>query len=111
MELWHGEELVGELGDYGYETPWATARLAEAHGRAAPYVAICAFLAWVDALGEGLPPDNAHALYERERAARGLSEAQLDAYYQGWAVVMPDGEVRPIGAPWLDPDGFVTWRW
>jgi hypothetical protein len=60
---------------------------------------------------DNLPDAEADARYERELADRALDEAQLDAYWRPWTVVMPNGERREITPPHVEPDGYLTWRW
>lgn len=112
MELYHDGVRLGGLTRHFYETPWASAWLvAEEPARLAHYAAICAFRIWCEDLPDDLPDAEADARYEQELAARGLDEAQLDAYWRPWVVVMPNGERREISPPHIEPDGYLTWRW
>jgi hypothetical protein len=99
---------VGTVVSYGYETPWATGRLAaDDPGEQARGDAICAFLAWLDA-----QPDLSDEEYARACAWRGLTEAEIDDWYRAeWALVDEAGTHHPAYALAFLGDGFVTWRW
>lgn len=111
MELYHDGVRLGVLTRQFYETPWASAWLvADEPATVARYAAICAFHAWCKQLPDDLPDAEADARYAETLAARGLDEADLDAYWRPWVVVMPDGERREIGPPHIEPDASFTPR-
>lgn len=112
MELYHDGVRLGALTRYFYETPWASAWLvADDPATVAHYAAICAFHTWFEQLPDDLPDAEADARYEQELATRGLDEPMLEAYWRPWVVVMPNGERREISLPYVEPDGYCTWRW
>jgi hypothetical protein len=112
IELYHRGERIGALTRYAYETPWAGAWLVT-HDQAPArrYAAICAFLSWADALPDDLPDAESDARYRQELQARGLTEADVDGFWGGWQVRMPDGALHDVYVSDIDERGAVTWRW
>jgi hypothetical protein len=104
--------LVGALSSYGYETPWAVARLEPADPDLyRRLLGVCEMHTEVEAWPEtSREEDEARWLDANRR--HGISEADHDDFNRGpWAVRTVDGADHEIWLPTLDRDGFVTWRW
>ena len=116
MKLYLNSALVGELSEYSYETPWATARIAPAD--AAAYKRLCAagrFLAvdveedWGD-----LTREEEDREYARRLVKYGIVEADVDAFQSGrWEIINSDSThlQGPVWVNECDERGWVTWRW
>src|SRR5919202_1806220 len=103
----------GTLIAYGYETPWASGRLVAddpaAHARCD---AVHALLRCLDALPDDPDDAEADARYARERAARGLTEEEVERWTGAdWALIDAAGQRHPAYALTFHGDGFVSWRW
>jgi hypothetical protein len=106
-------EPFGTVVSYGYETPWATGRVETNDPAAlAQGEAVYDFLRWVDALPDDLPDDEADACYERECAARGLTEATIDHWTSAdWSLIDPSGRHHTAYSLSFIGDRFIQWRW
>lgn len=116
MRLLRDGQPFGILVDYGYETPWATARLVEIADEVEMQrlVAYHNFLTWLesDSLADDLSIDESDEQYERELAAHGLSKETFDRCKGArWLVVTVGGQEHPLYAPDFDDDNVVQWRW
>jgi|HigsolmetaAR201D_1030396.scaffolds.fasta_scaffold01090_13 hypothetical protein len=112
MQLYHNDKLLGTLERYSYETPWASAWL-QAHDSAIiqHFAAVYSFLEWVETIPDDLPDAEADARYMQALAERGLDEAQIRDFHDGWAVRTADGEMNAIVLAIFEQDGYLTWRW
>lgn len=103
--LWRDQQPIGQVIDYGYETPWASGRLAaadaEAHRR---LIQINELQAEIETW-----PDEDEARWQAALGHRGLADADFAACR--WQLVSADGPSREIFDPRFDAEGFVTWRW
>ena len=113
MRLLCDGQPFGTLVSYGYETPWALGRLiADDPGAHARCDAAFALSTWLADLPDDLADEEAEARYERERDARGLTEAEVERWERAeWSLIDGDGRAHPAYALSFIGDGFVTWRW
>ena len=116
MNLYLNGELVGELSDYGYETPWATARLVPLEaGLMRRLVAASRFLVVeIEQDWGALSREDEDREYERRLAAYAISESDLDLLQGGaWKIANPGAPQLqgPISIAEVDERGWVTWRW
>lgn len=116
MMLYLNDILLGALSDYGYETPWATARLtpadAELHRRlcaASQFLSVDIEEDWGEQTSEESDRE-----YERRLQGYGITEADVEAFQSGqWEVRNPGSShlQGPIVVSECDERGWVTWRW
>jgi hypothetical protein len=113
FHLLRDDESFGTVVTYGYETPWATGRVEAADPAAlAQGEAVHDLLNWLDQLPDDLPDAEADARYERECAARGLTEADIARWTSAdWALMDTTGQRHPAYALTFLGDSFVQWRW
>lgn len=113
MLLLREGQPFGVIITYGYETPWACGRVrAEDAAEHRRCDAVWAFLRWVEELPHELPDEEADRAYERECAARGLTEADIArCSAAAWVIVTADGQHYPAYSLTFDGDSFVSWRW
>lgn len=82
MQLSHHGVMLGSLIQYGYETPWASAKLITLNTTIIPhYAAIDVFLRWNETLPDDLPVEEADARFYQELAVRGLDAAFVDKFF------------------------------
>ncbi|HEU4325007.1 MAG TPA: hypothetical protein VFS21_17840 [Roseiflexaceae bacterium] len=106
--LRHHGRRIGTVVSYGYATPWAGGRLLPDDPAERDRLArVCAFL---NAL-EDMPDDQSDADYAAALRDHRLTEADLDGYWDGWTMTLPDGETRSINALLFDETEFIEWRW
>lgn len=113
MQLCYEGTLEGELTNYGYETPWATARLIplrrDSLGR---LIAASKVIADLERLPERETTEESDGDYARLLRDHGVSEQDVRRFVGGrWAVRQPDRSERPIALRDVDERGWVTWRW
>lgn len=116
MRLYLNEKLIGELNDYSYETPWATARIAPTD--VAIYGRLCAASRFLNIDIEedwgGLSREEEDHEYVRRLQHYGISETDIAALQSGqWEIVNPQSPhlQGPIVVGECDERGWITWRW
>lgn len=116
MTLCLDGQVVGQIVDYGYETPWASGRFVAAEGVPwLDWVEACELSQEIESWPE-LPPEafaQDQQRWAEALARRGLQEHSLMGFQQGaWSIYCNDGSEQPLAAmPDFDRQGFVTWRW
>jgi hypothetical protein len=113
VQLYCEGTLEGELTDYGYETPWATARLIplrdDSLGR---LTAASKVIADLERLPERKTTEESDVDYARLLHDHGVPEQDVRRFVSGrWAVRQADRSERPIALQDVDERGWVTWRW
>jgi hypothetical protein len=113
FQLLRDGQPFGTVVSYGYETPWATGRVIPLDPAAfAQGEAVFDLLAWLDQLPDDLPGDEVDARYERECAARGLTEAEIDRLTSAdWSLIDPTGRHHAAYSLSFIGDHFIQWRW
>lgn len=113
LELLCDGQPFGTVVSYGYETPWATGRLVAGDpGAHARCDAAFALVAWLEALPGDLPDAEVEVRHADERAARGLTEAEVERWTGAtWSLVDEHGQRHPTSSLSFLGDGFITWRW
>ena len=97
----------GSLANYGYETPWAIARITPDDAEA--YARLCrASEFWAR---DDVPDDDAE--YERLLEELGITEADIRTLNLGrWTIDNPGSTLQgAIVLTECAADGWITWRW
>ncbi len=116
MNLYLNGKLVGELSDYGYETPWATARLLPLDADLVRRLAAASRFLAVDIEQDwgALSREDEDREYARRLAAYAISESDVEVLQGGaWEIANADAPQLqgPISIAEVDERGWVTWRW
>lgn len=116
MNLYLNGQLVGELSDYGYETPWATARLLPLDADLMRRLAAASHFLAVDIEQDwgALSREDEDREYARRLAAYAISESDVELLQGGaWEIANAAAPQLqgPISIAEVDERGWVTWRW
>lgn len=114
MALFLGDNLIGQIVTYGYETPWASGKMEEADNALIQrLIALCELFDESETWSEAVSVEADNQRWEIALSERGLAQTDADHYSsEPWRIQTKDGIQHELSAlPVFDQHGFVTWRW